>query len=169
MAISIIDLQKPESELDIGEVKLWYGVAAPSGWLLCDGSVIERATYSDLFEVLGTVYGGGDGSTTYAIPNMKGRVVIGVGDSGATGHTNHTLGQVAGEETHTLSLNELASHNHYMTHVCTVASGNLYGAPAGGELQINQSKWSDNRGSSWAHNNMMPYVGANYIIYTNVE
>lgn len=84
----------------IGAIQSYGGNVAPSGWLICDGSAISRTEYSELFYVIGTTYGSGDGSTTFNIPDLKGRTLVGVGNSGATGATNHTLGQKSGEETH---------------------------------------------------------------------
>ena len=66
-----------------GAVSAFAGSAAPTGWLLCDGSDVSRTTYSDLFAVVGTTYGAGDGSTTFGLPNLEGRVPVGL-DAGQT-------------------------------------------------------------------------------------
>lgn len=60
-----------------GEIRIWSTTSAPSGWFLCDGSAISRTTYSELFAIIGTTYGTGDGSTTFNIPNLKGRAIVG--------------------------------------------------------------------------------------------
>lgn len=65
-----------------GLILMWGGAAAPTGWLLCQGQAVSRATYADLFAIIGTTYGEGDGSTTFNLPDMKGRTVIGSGTGG---------------------------------------------------------------------------------------
>lgn len=100
------------SAFPVGGIISYAGSTAPNGWLMCDGSAISRTTYEELFSTIGTTYGSGDGSTTFNIPDLKGRTIVGVGESSATGHTAHTLGQSEGEETHTLDINEIPSHNH---------------------------------------------------------
>src|SRR3990167_8065526 len=87
---------------------LQYGAAyPPSGWLLCDGSAVSRTTYAALFAVIGTTYGAGNGSTTFNVPDLRGRIAVGSGTGTAYGATAKTLGStpnsgVGGEETHTL-------------------------------------------------------------------
>lgn len=88
-----------------GLIYMFGGSVAPSGFLICDGSSISRSTYADLFSAIGTTYGAGDGSTTFNLPDMSGRVPIGVS-------LDIALGDVGGEETHTLLTNELPSHSH---------------------------------------------------------
>jgi len=95
-----------------GEIRMFVGSTAPDGWALCDGAALSRATCAALFAVIGTTYGCGDGSTTFNVPNLKGRVALGAGESTASGHTSHPLGQAAGEETHTLSVTEIPAHTH---------------------------------------------------------
>ena len=91
--------------MDIGCIYMYGGSVAPSGFLLCDGSAISRTTYSELFYVIGTTYGVGDGSTTFNIPLMEGRVVIGVS-------VYYALGTVGGTESVTLTEEELPAHYH---------------------------------------------------------
>lgn len=81
------------------------GSTAPGGYLLCDGSSVSRTTYSDLFATIGTTYGVGDGSTTFNLPNLSGRMILGV--SGG-----HALATTGGAETQILTQNELPSHSH---------------------------------------------------------
>lgn len=89
----------------IGSVYMYAGNTAPSGFLLCDGSAISRTTYSTLFDEIGTTYGTGDGTTTFNLPNLSGRVAIGTSST-------HLLGGVGGEETHTLLSAEMPKHGH---------------------------------------------------------
>lgn len=95
-----------------GVVNPYAGASAPTGWLLCDGSAVSRSTYSALFAVLGTTYGTGDGSTTFNVPNMKGRVPVGL-DSTQTEFD--VRGETGGAKTHTLSTTEMPSHTHAQT------------------------------------------------------
>ena len=88
-----------------GIVMPFAGSTAPQGYLLCDGSAVSRDTYSSLFTAIGTVYGAGDGSSTFNVPNLSGRVVLGVSQS-------HAMGTTGGEETHTLTESELSEHSH---------------------------------------------------------
>ena len=90
---------KPElAVIPIGKIDMYAGSTAPSKWRICDGSAISRTTYAALYNVIGTTYGSGDGSTTFNLPNFKGRVPIGVGNGDATGHTNHALASKGGNE-----------------------------------------------------------------------
>ena len=88
-----------------GIVMPFAGSVAPDGWLLCDGSAVSRSEYTDLFTAIGTTYGAGDGSTTFNVPDLSGRVVIGVSNS-------HALGSTGGEASHTLTESELPAHVH---------------------------------------------------------
>lgn len=93
----------------VGEIIEYGGATAPAGWLLCDGAAISRAVYSNLFAILGTVHGAGDGATTFNLPNKTGKVTIGAGGSRPRGSTG-------GSETHTLATANLPSHAHSMNH-----------------------------------------------------
>lgn len=92
-----------------GAVTQFAGSAAPTGWLLCDGTAVSRATYADLFAAIGTTYGAGNGSTTFNLPNLKGRVPVGR-DSADTSFD--VLGETGGAKTHTLTVTEMPSHTH---------------------------------------------------------
>ena len=96
----------------IGDIFSKGTATVPTNAFLCDGTAKSRTTYQKLFDVIGTTYGVGDGSTTFNLPDSKGRCLVGSGDGDATGHTNHALGTKYGEETHVLTAAELATHNH---------------------------------------------------------
>lgn len=113
-----------------GTVVPFAGSAAPTGWLLCFGQTVSRTIYPDLFATIGTNYGSGDGSTTFALPDMRGRVPAGLdnmGGSAASRLTNavlsasNTLGATGGSQVHTLTANEsgVKSHNHVNTLIGT--------------------------------------------------
>jgi microcystin-dependent protein len=114
-----------------GVIVSYAGASAPLGWLLCFGQEISRATYSALFTAIGTTYGVGDGSTTFNLPDLRGRVLAGKDDMGGTGAGRLTsgvspggtvLGAAGGSQTHALSTPELAAHTH--TQQGSFASGN---------------------------------------------
>ncbi|HEY9629384.1 MAG TPA: tail fiber protein [Coleofasciculaceae cyanobacterium] len=149
-----------------GAIFMWPVVTVPTEFLRCDGSAISRTTYSRLFSVIGTTFGVGNGSTTFNVPNLSGRVPLGVGTAtGATGATAHTLGQVGGEETHVLTIPEMPTHSH------TIADGQLDNVRATlAGIQTNQSNYGasngliNNTGGNAAHNTLPPYLGLYYII-----
>lgn len=93
-----------------GSVNMYAGATAPLGWLLCDGSAVSRATYTDLFAVIGTLYGSGDGSTTFNLPDLRGRTVVGAGSG--PGLTPRALTASGGSETVTLGASEIPAHTH---------------------------------------------------------
>ena len=96
-----------------GAIFMWPAITPPGGYLLCDGSAVSRTVYSALFSIISTSYGAGDGSSTFNVPNFQGRVALGAGTAtGAAGATNHALASAGGEETHLLTLVELAAHVH---------------------------------------------------------
>lgn len=94
----------------VGVVKMYAGSTAPAGYLMCDGTAVDRTTYAALFAAIGTAYGTGDGSTTFNLPDLRGRSPMGAGQG--SGLTNRVLGTKIGEENHLLTVNEMPSHNH---------------------------------------------------------
>lgn len=95
-----------------GSVSAYAGVSVPGGWLVCDGSAIDRTIYADLFAAIGTTFGAGNGETTFNIPNLRGRNIIGLNSSDAD---FDVLGETGGEKRHTLTIAEMPSHNHGVT------------------------------------------------------
>lgn len=144
-----------------GVVSAYGGSSAPTGYLLCDGSAVSRTTYSALFTAIGTAYGAGDGSTTFNVPNLKGRVPAGY-DSSQTEF--NALGKTGGEKTHTLTVAEMPEHRHTVSDFPTNTAGNEWVGAAGTAAKT--SKVSSYAGSSSAHNNLQPYITLNYIIKT---
>lgn len=96
----------------IAIVKIFAGNFAPRGWALCQGQILSIAQNTALFSLLGTTYGG-NGQTTFALPDLRGRYPIGQGQG--PGLSNYVLGQQAGQESVTLSVNNLAAHAHVVT------------------------------------------------------
>src|SRR5688572_3323423 len=162
-------------DLPIGSITTYGGPAAPTGWLICDGSTISRAAFSELFAVIGTAYGVGDGSTTFSLPNLTGRVPV-----GKNAGTFATLGATGGAETHLLTANEsgIREHTHQMILAVNGGSANstdvamrsiAAGIDAGFRTQgvASSSTYGSALGqqnASQAHNNLQPYQVVNYII-----
>jgi microcystin-dependent protein len=97
------------SEPFLGEIIMFAGNFAPRGWALCNGQLLSVSQNSALFAILGTTYGG-NGQTTFALPNLQGRAPVHQGQSPGT--SRYTLGEVGGTENVTLTINELPAHNH---------------------------------------------------------
>ena len=100
------------SGLPAGTIVQWPGATAPANWMIADGSAISRTTYASLFSAIGTQYGAGDGSTTFNLPNLKGRVAVGL-DSLQSEF--NVLGETGGAKTHTLTTAEIPTHSHPST------------------------------------------------------
>jgi len=94
--------------LPAGVIVPYAGATAPNGWLLCDGTLQNRTTQAALFAAISTTYGAGDGSTTFGIPDLRGRVPVGKAASG----TFNTLGGTGGAETHAITIAEMPNHDH---------------------------------------------------------
>ena len=150
----------PNTGSPTGTVVSFAGASAPGGWLPCDGTAVSRTTYATLFGVVGTTYGAGDGSTTFNLPDLRGRAVIGVGQG--SGLSNRTLAQQVGAETHTLTVGEMPSHNHSFQSYQDGASFGS-GAAALGAAE-NATRNTNSTGTGGAHNNMQPSMALNYII-----
>lgn len=97
----------------VGEYKLSTRVDDYDGWMRCDGRLLSRVTFAELFAAIGTSFGSGDGSTTFNLPDCRGRVTGAIGQG--SGLTNRSMGDNPGAETHTLNINEMPSHNHSIT------------------------------------------------------
>lgn len=143
-----------------GAIQAYAGSTAPSGWLACDGSAVSRTTYADLFSAIGTTWGAGDGSTTFNVPDFRGRALI--GDGTGSGLTARTLGQTLGAETHQLTTAELPSHAHgYSTGTTAGSASSLCRSNT-----ISGSLNSSSVGSDQAHNNMQPSAVVKWLIKT---
>jgi microcystin-dependent protein len=143
----------------VGEIKMWGGSTAPSGYFDCDGSAISRTTYSALFNVIGTNHGVGDGSTTFNLPDLRSKSPIGAGQG--SGLSNRTLGQSGGAESVALSGGEMPSHNHNFHRVFDIGAGDSGVLAANG---TGGAFFTSSSGSGQAHENMMPYYVVKFII-----
>jgi microcystin-dependent protein len=165
-----------------GSIMSFAGSSAPTGYLLCDGAAISRSTYSTLFGVLATTYGSGDGSSTYNIPDLRGRVIAGQDDMGGSsanrltgltgGVDGDVLGGSGGAETHTLATSELPAHTHGVTtgFANNSAVGVAGNVPKGSDLAspttATYASGATSTGGGGAHNNVQPTIILNYIIKT---
>jgi microcystin-dependent protein len=159
-----------EDEPFVGEM-IWVPYNfAPVGWAFCDGSTLPISGYEALFSLLGTTYGG-DGVTNFALPNMKGRVMVNSVQS-----PYYTLGQTGGESSHTLTINEMPAHNHTFQASTATGTANtpssdrVYGQAASGKQygpdpSASMASYATvGVGGGQPHNNMMPYTTLNCII-----
>jgi len=163
----------------IGEIRMFAGNFAPRGWAFCEGQLLPISQNTALFSILGTTYGG-DGRTTFALPDMRGRVSIHPGTG--PGLTTKRLGERGGQETVTLNINQIPSHNHSATLTLYADSSvattdnpqNMFPARnAGSTPQYGDSANTtlaegvvtvSNSGGSQPHSIMQPFVTVNYII-----
>jgi microcystin-dependent protein len=161
-------------DAEVGTIKAYAAAAAPASWMLCDGSAISRASYPQLFSLIGTNYGTGDGSTTFNLPDLRSRMIVGMGQG--SGLTNRALAAQGGEENHQLNVAEMPSHTHTDTgHTHTYGFQN-YAAGTGavnqpGTATANTNAATgvgyaslNNTGGGGSHNNMSPFLVLVYII-----
>lgn len=141
--------------------------ALPPGWLFCDGQAVSRTVYAALFAVLGTVYGVGDGSTTFNLPDLRGRSPVGANHSGlpngASGsYSTRNEGATGGEESHASTTAENATHTHVENGSGSGSSSNSVSLGTSGNTASDNSTASS--GSGTAHNTMHPFEVSNFII-----
>jgi microcystin-dependent protein len=155
------------SEPYLGEVKIISWNFPPKGWTFCNGQLLPINQNQALFSILGTTYGG-DGRTTFALPNLQGRMPVHVGDG-------ITLGERGGETAHTLNISELPAHNHTPVGSSTnpptspSAAGNLWSANNANPFAPSAATAMNPAcilptGGSQPHENMSPYLVLNFII-----
>jgi len=157
----------------LGEIRMFGGNFAPQGWAFCNGQLLPINQNAALFDLLGTTYGG-DGQTTFALPNLQSRVPINQGTGPAL--PPYVMGQVGGEENHTLTLAELPAHSHEFVSsgpaVLDSPSGAALGSPTsgvalyamGGPTGTMNPAGNATIGGGQAHPNLMPYLCVTFII-----
>ena len=142
-----------------GIINIYAGETAPNGWLVCDGSEISRTEYSDLFEIIGELYGTGDNSTTFNLPNLKGKVVVGVS---STETEFDTLAETGGAKTVTLDTTMIPNHKHEVQLGITEGgqTGRYAAFVEGARLAYNtqDNKGTTATGGGLAHNNLQPFI-----------
>ena len=176
--------------MPIGTVIDFAGVNMPAKWLECAGQTVGRVAYAELFGVLGTTYGEGDGETTFNLPDLRDRCTIGESIGGLTDRPSaRVMGESGGEETHVLTKPELATHNHGLNdpgHNHTPASGGYFrtliagtaAALNGGNTltKLYDPTTSTNatgvtvqdEGADEPHNNCPPFLVLKKLIYSGV-
>ncbi|MCP4544343.1 MAG: hypothetical protein GY832_45105 [Chloroflexi bacterium] len=141
----------------VGEIRMWCTGTPPTGWLDCNASAVSRATYSGLFAVIGTTFGVGDGSTTFNLPDFRGRTPVGVGTGDASDATAFALADKDGAETHTLTIAEMPAHTH------SARGATVHNGSANANTQSGEST-TGSTGGDGAHNNLQPSLGIHFII-----
>jgi microcystin-dependent protein len=169
------------SEPFLGQITMFGGNFAPRSWALCDGQILEINQSQSLFAILGTTYGG-DGRTTFGLPDLRGRAPMHAGTG--PGLSNRNIGTGGGTQSHTLTVNQMPSHTHAPNAAALNATANPANTsdPTGAALAIapayNDSASPvtamragsvdhpapNNTGSNLSHNNMQPYKVVNFII-----
>ena len=159
----------------IGEIRLFAGNFNPTGFAMCNGQLMPISQNAALFSLIGTTYGG-DGQTTFALPNLQGRLPVHMGTS-AQG--TYVQGQILGTETVTLTGAQIPSHTHtaYGTnttagttspagalYAATTGTNDLYAAATAGTLGVMAGATLASAGGSQPHDNLMPFLCVTYII-----
>ncbi|MEZ4523295.1 MAG: tail fiber protein [Thermomicrobiales bacterium] len=161
------------SEPFVGEIRMFAGNFAPRGWAFCDGQLLAVSQNDALFSLLGTIYGG-DGRTTFGLPDLRGRIPIHAGHG--PGLSERRLGSKAGAESVTLTVNQLPSHTHTMrassqNALQTGGQNNVLGQPT--SIDIYRVTAPDvnlagsaiaNVGGSRSHTNLQPFLCIHFII-----
>lgn len=148
--------------LPIGSIIPFGGTEAPTGWLICDGSMLNRTTYKELFAAIGTNFGT-DGPGNFYIPDLRGKVVVGQD----TTDSNFGMGAIGGEKAHTLTVEEMPSHSHTTNTVFPFKAGGLTTCTPNSDATSSTGIAADvvnNTGGNQPHNNLQPYQVTNYII-----
>ncbi|MCB1053686.1 MAG: phage tail protein [Acidobacteria bacterium] len=161
------------SEPFVGEIRMFAGNFAPRGWAFCDGQLLAVSQNDALFSLLGTIYGG-DGRTTFGLPDLRGRLPLHAGHG--PGLSERRLGAKAGDEKETLTVNQMPSHGHDMQ---GSNQNSLFAAPTdrvvATQTQIDLYKTLDadsnmaasaitHIGGSRSHTNLMPFLCVHFII-----
>ena len=156
----------------IGEIRMFGGNFAPKGWALCDGSLLNTNDNPELFSLLGTIYGG-NGRTTFGLPDLRGRIPIGAGQG--LGLTNRSIGATGGSETASLTESNVPSHTHRVEATTDTAnqtspSGNVLAQTAtpiyttGGAVAMSADAIPGSTAAGASFNNVMPSTIINFII-----
>ena len=159
----------------LGEIRYVGFNFAPAGWEMCNGQLLQISTNTALFNLLGTTFGG-DGKTTFALPDMRGRVPVGMGQG--KGLTNRNLGATGGQENVALTVAQMPAHRHTLNASNAAANsngpaGNVLASTSSTAIYTNQApdvalqaQSMNVRGQTQPHENMQPFLGMTCIIAT---
>lgn len=156
----------------IGEIRIFAGNFAPAGWQFCDGTLLPISENDTLFNLIGTTYGG-DGQNTFAVPDLRGRIPVHMGQGPTL--SNYALAQAGGVEQVTLTVPQIPNHNHPVmasmdVPVGSTPNGNVTGQAAAKFYRAGTPAVTANLaavtsvGGSQPHDNMQPYLCVNFII-----
>jgi microcystin-dependent protein len=158
----------------VGEIRMFAGNFEPAGWMFCQGQLLPISDYETLFNLIGTTYGG-DGQSTFALPDLQGRLPLHTGTD-SSGNT-YTLAQTGGVEQVTLTINQIPAHSHPYLASTTPGNANspqgnyAAGAPVGVEPYYNSAAKTamgpnsiGNTGGNQPHSNFQPYLCVDFII-----
>lgn len=164
----VVGWEDKTSGVPVGTMLEFAGTTPPDKYLLCDGQAVSRTDYAELFAIIGTMYGEGDGTTTFNVPDHKGRSAIGLNTDDSD---FDTLGKKGGSKTHTQTTEELATHRHNFAdgdgkRVLYWDAGlpSMGGLTSGSTVQYSYNSKTQNTGSAKPMNIMNPYLVSNYII-----
>lgn len=185
-------IQKGEAEIVVGNnsilapgtIEVYSKSTAPSGYLLCNGQAVSRTTYANLFAVIGTTYGTGNGSTTFNVPNLSGKLPIGTSSSHAFASSGGSTTHYHSTANHTLTIAEMPKHDHriaFYNSSWTDTQTNYSNAAAWGAWTKNNVHYTEsiynstdggyvggggahNHGNTTSTSSMQPYITMNYII-----
>jgi microcystin-dependent protein len=158
----------------VGEIRMFAGNFPPSGWMFCDGATLAISENETLFQLIGTTYGG-DGESTFDLPDLRGRTPVHQGTDPGTG-TNFILAETGGVESVTLTTQQMTTHNHAFLASTVIGTegnpgGNLAANSQGPQPYIQESPDGNLNpqslqpaGGSQPHDNLQPYLGINFII-----
>jgi microcystin-dependent protein len=152
------------SEPYVGEIRIFAGNFAPNGWSFCDGALLPISEFEALFQLIGTTYGG-DGQSTFALPDLRGRAIVATG--AGPGTSNYVIGQSGGVETVTLTVGQIPAHGT-PTATTKTRSRPLFGdglAPGGSYAPLDAANTHlAPVGGSEPHENMAPFLATSFII-----
>ena len=149
----------------IGSTKMYFGTTEPTGYKFVNGQALSRTEYAELFNLIGTTYGAGDESTTFNLPDMSGRVPVGLN---VNKEWFNQLGKTGGSEEVTLTVEQMPNHNHIIGYDVrknaeTFTDSYSLGTTSGGDIKENSIP-TTYVGGGQAHTNLQPYITVNYIM-----
>jgi len=143
-------------DMPIGAI-YWFGsTTPPADHLVCDGSAVSRSTYATLFAIIGTTFGAGDGSTTFTLPNLASRSVVGSGTG--SGLSGRTLAATGGEENHVLTTSEIPAHTHPQDAATVIGPGSTRPVDVGLTPNTALGGTTQSSGGGGSHNTMHPFL-----------